>query len=132
MSLEGELYSRATTHGDLSALIGGRFEYLRIPDGPTYPVCSYRRVTQSEPARASGTDGVLRQVTIQIDGWSRDPGEARDLRDAIFSAFNRWAADGSAAGTVVQHSFHDNTVDQYEDDTGVYHTSLDFRVYYEE
>jgi len=132
VSLEGELYDRATNYAGLADLIGSRFEYYRLPDSPIYPACTYHRVTQAEPARASGTDGALREATVQVDGWTRDAIAIQSLRDEIFAAFNRWAADGSNSGTVVQQSFHQSTVEQYEDDTGIYHVSLEFRMFFED
>jgi hypothetical protein len=131
MSIQGEVYNRAATHSGLSGLVSDRIYYLKVPASVTYPCVSYQLFGDTHPARASGTDHALKSVTLQVDGWSENRDDHRQLRAEIEAAFNRWAADGSAYGTVVQQAFHQQSNDLYEDDTQIYHVTADFQVWYE-
>ncbi|OQX65418.1 MAG: hypothetical protein B5M51_00810 [Anaerolinea sp. 4484_236] len=91
MSLEVELYTRATTHAGLSALIGKRFYPRRIPVNPTYPLVVYRIVGSPTPDTPTHDGAAERSVTaVQMDCFADDSDAARTLGDQVRSAFNCW------------------------------------------
>ncbi len=54
VSVEGAIFTRATTHAGLSALISTRAYLVRAPQNPTLPIVVFTRVS-SEREHAMGS-----------------------------------------------------------------------------
>jgi len=63
MSFESELFDRVTTHGSTQPLIGTRFYPLNLPQSPTYPAATYRRVSTA-PVYARENSSAFKRVRV--------------------------------------------------------------------
>jgi len=66
---------------------------------------------------------------FQFDVWSPNGPEAIEVAELIEKAFDRYK--GLMAGTKpIKQGVYDNTQEFYEEDTGLYHVSVDVFFYY--
>lgn len=68
MSVETALYTRLTTHEGLKALIGARAYPLRLPQEPTLPAVTYRRISGAHIQELGGP-AALAQALFQVSCW---------------------------------------------------------------
>ena len=130
MSVEGAIYSRATTHGGLSALISTRAYFVRGPQKPIKPFLVFTRVS-SEREHAMGLDANPTHARFQFMAMAADADGARNVADQIKAAFDRWS--GTVDTTVIQGTLRDGAdLDLYDDTTKTYMASVDFMIHYEE
>ena len=131
MTVETAIYTRATTHAGLSALITGRAHFKRAPQKQTLPYVVFARVSTNRPS-AMGADAGIARARFQFDGWSDTADGARALGEQIRSAFQRWS---TTTGASVQDSFVLNDFDGFDEDAdedGLHRATLDFEIIYEE
>lgn len=130
MSVEGAIFTQATTHAGLSALISTRAYFVRGPQNPTKPFVVFTRVS-AEREHASGTDANPTHAGFQITAMAADASGARDVADQVKLAFDRWS--GTVDSTVIQGTLRDGSdLDLYDDVTKTYMVPVDFTVHYEE
>ena len=130
MSVEGAIYTQATTHAGLSALISTRAYLGRGPQNPTLPILVFMRVS-SEREHAMGADANPTHARFQLMAMAGDADEARGVADQVKLAFDRWS--GTVDGTVIQSTLRGGAdLDLYDDTTKTYMALVDFMVHYEE
>lgn len=110
MSVEESLYSRATTHAGLSALIGTRFYPVRLLEDATLPAMRYQLIS-TPPADYRDHDAPQDRYLyrIQLDGLAATADAAISLREQIVAAFDGWSS-----GTAVGNSFVENQFTDYD------------------
>jgi hypothetical protein len=128
MTVETELFTRLTTYPGLNALVGTRVYPNKLPQDPTLPALSYRRVSAVRPS-AMGSDIGLARARFQVDVWAATYASARAVAEQLRQALQRWR---TTTGTIVQDSFVLNETDLYEDTTEIHHVAMDFEINYEE
>ena len=130
MSVEGAIFTQATTHAGLSALISTRAYLARGPQNPTLPILVFTRVS-SEREHAMGSDANPTHARFQLMAMADDAGEVRDVADQVKLAFDRWS--GTVDGTVIQGTLRDGAdLDLYDDTTKTYMAAIDMMIHYEE
>lgn len=91
MGAGAQIYSRATTHSGLSALIGTRCYPGRLPSSPTLPAITYRRVALSTDEHVDHDGPPGREVAqFQLDCYDDTPDGAAALADQVVAAFHCW------------------------------------------
>jgi len=128
-AIEEAVFDRSQTFAGLNTLIGTRFFPMKLPQNPTYPACTYNRIS-SEHIRAMGADPGLARVRIQIDCWETQYSLVKVLQRQVRLAFERWS--GTHAGVTVDDSLIETTFDNYDEDTNIYQVSIDFDVIFTE
>ena len=100
----------------------------RLPDKPTLPALVYRVI--SNVGEISHDGGVeLRNPRVQLDAWANRQAEAESLADAVTAALNGYRGVMGDVGYTAAWRLEDST-DLYEQETGFYRVSLDFRGWY--
>jgi len=135
VSVESEIYTRLTTFAGLMALISDRVYPNLLPQEPTYPAISYRRVTADRP-HAMGVDAGVVFARFQFDVWDEDDeagdagyDSAKAVAEQVRLALQRWR---TTADTIVQDTLFLTEQDLYEDELKVHHIAMDFQIIYEE
>lgn len=133
MTLEELLYAHVTSYPTVQAYIGQRLYPVTLPQNPTYPAATYRRVSTNVQYTRDG-DGVGRarfQVDCYATMYSQIISLANVMEDAL-EAFTSTMGPNVSRTTVV------NRMDDYEwfllasGETDVYRIPIDCIVYYVE
>ncbi len=110
-------------------LNGGRVYPQNLPHGPELPAQTYQVISGNRRYTHSG-DAKVPQKRIQVDNWSKNYGEARQMAGQTIEALSGFM--GAMQDTDVGKSHLENEQDAYNPDTGMYHVPLDFKIgYYE-
>lgn len=132
MSIEAAIYSRASGHAGLSALVSSRIYPMgEVPQNPVLPFVAWRRIS-TQRQWAGGSDAAVVSARFQFDAVAASFIECRLLAAQIDAAFRRWR--GTLAGTTVQDSLFETEIDLHEPDAGLsgeFHTAIDYRIFYE-
>lgn len=126
--IEETLYTRLSGFAGLTALVGVRVYPNRMPQDVTLPAVSYRRVASGRERAMGANPGIVR-ARFQVDAWAATYAAARNVREQIRLALERW---NTTTGTTVDDVFVESDIDLYEDDTKIHHLSMDFEVIYRE
>lgn len=112
----------------IEQLVSGRIHASRLPDKPTLPAVVYRVVTN---AGAISHDGPveLRNPRVQLDVWGARPADIEPVAEAITEALLGYRGPMGDVEYTAGWVFADST-DLYEQDTGLYRVSMDFRGWY--
>lgn len=126
MSIESALYDRLSGYTDLTDLVGARI-YPLANRGETYPAVSYFKVSAS-PVSSMGSDTGTWQYRMQVDVWAEAYSSMMDVKVEVLNALQRW----TDTTTGVDDTFLDNEQQMLEGDAELYHTALDFMIWYHE
>lgn len=126
--IEEVLHTRLSGFAGLATLVGDRVYPNIMPQNVTLPAVSFRRVT-SRRERAMVADPGIVRGRFQFDAWASTYDAARDVREQIRLALERW---DTTVDTAVDTIFVESEVDLYEDDTEIHHLVIDFEVIYRE
>lgn len=126
MSIESALYSRLSGYTALTDLVGGRIYPLANMD-EVYPALSYFKVS-GYPVSSMGSDTGTWSYRMQVDVWAKSYGSMMDTKIEVINALQRWS--DTAKG--VDDTLLDNEQQMLEGDVGIYHTALDFMIWYHE
>lgn len=135
MAIETLIFTRLSTFGGLTALIGTRVYPNIAPQNAARPFVTYRRVTSDRPAAMGSDSGVVR-ARFQFDTFAEDDetevgfDDAAAIRAQIRAALKRWR--DPVGPPVVQDTFLVSEIDLYEDDTRLHHLADDYEVNYRE
>lgn len=115
-SIETAIEARALAHG-LSNLLGAtatpmRFYPVDAQQGSQLPFVTYQ-VISDPPPHVMGADKES-QARVQFDVWASSWLSAREVRDELLDAFDRWA--GVSGGTTVDRSVCENRGFQVQTD----------------
>jgi hypothetical protein len=99
MGVRQSIFTRATSHAGLSALIGSRCYPDQLPEDVTLPALRYQLVsTPPQDYRDHDSNPPDRWIyRYQIDGWDSTPDAAATLGQEMKNAFEGWA-NGTAVG----------------------------------
>ena len=137
MTIEAVIFTRLSTFAGVTALVGDRTFFVEVPQNSEMPAISYRRIT-GERIPVMGVNSGLVRALFQFDCWSGEKAdgtrgsvdEARAVADQVIKALDRWT---NTVGTVVQDSFPRRDLDlPPEEDGKMYHSAVDFEIFFEE
>jgi hypothetical protein len=121
VSLESDLFTKLSTHGGLSALVGTRIYPNRLPDNPTLPACVYQRISTLNHL-ASG-DVPLIRARMQIDCWSDSYVTAGNVAVQVHAALDMASSSGLEA------SIPEDEDDMYDTDAQLHRKRIDFFIW---
>lgn len=131
--VEDALVDRARNFAGLTALIGTsptcRFYPVKLPQGPTYPACTYH-IVSSPVVSAMGVDTGIARPRFSVTCWARTFKEARDLATQVRKCFQRyhtvWAGPNNSVE--ILEIWKLTHMDLYDDAAKVFYRVVDFRV----
>lgn len=129
MSFETTIFSRLSGFAGLSSLVSSRIYPNTLPQNPTLPALTFRRVS-TVPFSAMSNDTGVTRCRLQVDVWARKYSDLDAVGDQVRQALQRWRNTG--AGTEVLSSFYLNAVDLYEPENEIHHRAMDFEIDYRE
>ena len=88
-SLRRNIYLNCTTNPAVSALIGDRIYFGRLPEGVVLPAVSFSQVTDTDAAYRAHGEAAERAVgQISFNCWAETADGAADLADALVAAWS--------------------------------------------
>jgi len=125
VAVEDAIYSRASGHAGLSALISTRIYPGLAPQDVTLPAVVYQRVSSVPESLLTADTDVIRdrfQFTVLASSYE----SAVNVGIQIRSALQRW--QGIESSVTIEDSYLLNEIDLYEDETEVFQKVIDFEI----
>lgn len=129
MTVEADLYSRVSTYAGFVNLASTRIYYSSAPQKPTMPYATFSRIS-SIRHHMMGSDAGVVHARFQFDAWASTPDSARALLEQIRQAIQRHR--GTSTVTIDDILIESDIDLEKEDDSKIYHSSLDAIVIYRE
>jgi len=126
MSLITDVYTRLTTYAGLVALISTRVYAVEAPANITDPYCVYMQVS-SDRRYSHGGYSNLQKSRIQVSCYAPTYEASKTVAVQVIAAVESWPSVNVTIGA----AFVQNEIDMFEDETGLYHTPVDFLVWYQ-
>lgn len=127
--LEAAIKSRLGAYGGLTALVASRVYPLQLPQRPTLPAVTYRRI-DGPREHAMGADPGLAHPRIQVDSWGASYADTKAVATQVRGALQRWR--GIAAGVEVLAVYLQGDEDGYEPETKQWRVRQDWIVWHRE
>lgn len=131
-ALEEAIFARLNASTGVTSIVGSRIHPARLPQNPTYPAITYRRISGRSDMHQSGLSG-MGEGRIQISCWTEiaeqgggDYPQAKDLREEVRLALAGFR--GTTAGVEIQSSDLTADLDLFEEELGVHQAAMDFFV----
>lgn len=125
--IEGELYTRLTTHAGTAALVGTRVWPLVMPQGGKLPAIVYQKVSDVRVYSHDGDSDLIRS-RFQVSCYAKNYDDVKALEAQVVDALSGYA--DRTLGTPVEASFMDMAFDDYEPDVKIYRVMVDFKVWH--
>lgn len=115
-------------------IIGGRMYVMRAPDNPTFPMCTYQRISNVREHCVSKEKASFTDTIFQIDCWVREEqtfAVLRSLAAAIRTVLDDFR--GITSGVDIQAILSENEFDQPWDDTSkIFGVTQRYRIFHRE
>lgn len=121
MTVESDIKSALDDYAGLSALVGSRNYFIRLPDQPTYPNTVINRITSTPQTTLSGRNA-KQQARFQIDCRGTTYESARNVAAQVVSAME--------AATAFTAVLLDDSDFPYEPEVLTYRVVLEFSVWF--
>lgn len=134
MSAEKVIRDRLNSHAGVNALVAGRIYPLLLPQEPTYPAITYRRVASSRIQSVHSDPGMAR-VQIQVTCWALSYDSVRSVTEQVRLALERYgtAVTGTTlSGLTVYDIYMGSEADSYEPEIDAFASSVDYTVIHAE
>lgn len=131
--IEEAVESRLSGWTALTDLVGTRIHPVRLPqvsrtsDG--LPALSYTRASSVRVHSHQGGSGLAAPV-FQFDAWASDYSTAKAVINEVRKALVGFR--GTVDGVRIDAGLAQSERDEFEDDTGIYRTTIDIRVWHGE
>ena len=111
------------------ALCGGRVWPMKLPQKPTLPAITYRKISGPRIQTHDGASG-LAHPRIQISCWAETYLAAKQLAEEVRQDLDGFS--GAMGATHVGSMFLSNETDLYDPETGRWHIPVDFILFHDE
>lgn len=128
-TVEDAVGARLAATSGVTDLTSTRIYAMHLPQRPTLPAVTYRKLSGPRIHAMSADPGVA-HPRFQLDAWGKTYEAAKDLQAAVNAALSRWR--GTQSGVTILASFLKNELDIYEDESGDYHAISDFVIWHRE
>lgn len=91
MGVEADLYTKLSTYGGLTALVGSRIKPAPLPEDIVLPAVSWQLVSDPPNMNLSGVDN-FRQPRFQVTAWANSRLATIDVAEQILAALDNWTA----------------------------------------
>jgi len=121
------LFSLLTANSDVAALVGTRVYPVKMPDDPQLPAISLQVADGDRGDSLEGSDGLASEL-VQIDCWSRDMDQVKDLAKKARAALRGYR--GTVAGLTIGGILGWRETDLFDEDAEIFHVSCLCRVWH--
>jgi len=130
MSIEDAIFTRGSTFGGLTALIGTRIYPVQAPQNAIAPYVTYQMISNPRE-HAMGADPGVAHPRFQFSPFATTRTAAKAITLQLIACYSRWR--GVVASVDVLDSFLENEVDLGFDDTLLlYQRAVDFLISHRE
>lgn len=126
--LEEGIVTYLTSVTVLVALQGNRVWPNRLPQNPTLPATTFREISNVPEYSHNGPSG-YENVRMQFNCWATDPLAAKQLARALKRALSGFK--GMMGSSSIGGCFLANSMDDFDDPTGLSRVIVDFEFEYE-
>lgn len=126
--MEEAFKARLLADSDIRAKVNTRVDWGDRPQAKGLPAITLETISDPRPQHMAGVQE-LRSTFVQVDVWSLDKLEARDLRELVIAAS---LPAGTVGATRFGRSFVENTHSSWEktDNAIVYRERIDLTVWH--
>lgn len=122
--IEEAIYSRLSTFSASSGVFSGRVYDLLLPQNPTYPCCSYNRVSSQRFQSHDAAVGMARSI-FRINCWGSTYAHSTDGAEAVRKTWDGFF--GTVASVQVSAALVGTQIDLFEEERNVrtYQTNVE-------
>jgi hypothetical protein len=128
-TIEDAIGAKLAATSGVTDLTSTRIYAMHLPQRPTLPAITYRKISGVRIHAMSADPGVA-HPRFQVDSWGKTYESAKDVEVQVRAALSRWRGDQS--GVTILASFVENEIDLFEDETGDYRIITDFVIWHRE
>lgn len=120
-SLHGAVRTLLYNDTAVRAIVDSRIYPMKMPMGATFPALTIHMISDSrDHVTGHGTP------RYQVSCWAEDFAIVQDLSEAVISCLVRYK--GVASGNHIKQIAYIGSRDAMEDETGLFHIPVDFKV----
>lgn len=132
MEIGEALYSYLSGYAGLTALVSKRIYPNKLPQKTVYPAVTYQRISGSRDHEFK-TDSSLVHPVYQISCWDTSRKGADAAAKQVRLALQNYSGTmGGVGGVVVSAVLMEDEPEDYEPDTEIYSTKMDFEIWHYE
>jgi hypothetical protein len=112
---EASLYYEVVNTAGISAIISSRFYPAgEVPQDANVPYATYQRVSNVQ-VRHQTANSSLNQYRYQIECWAKTEKGARDLREQMLTALDRFSGEMGESGSTntIRDTFHEGDTQDF-------------------
>ncbi len=135
MTIQQAIHAYLLADGSLSALLGTRVHWARLPQNPTYPSLMLEAISSPAVSDMEGETTLRRmrvQATVYHPGYVEATAVLKALRDAIHGFSGVMGGSGGVEVESIDLESGDQERDGVDDDLDVMTKQLDFVVWFQE
>jgi len=130
MSAQVIVYTLLSQASGLTALVDARIYPDVMPDAPTLPAVTFQKTGGSSDVGAESNPSTAK-ANIQVTVWAKSRLDTTALTKQVRLALER-KRNITVASVPLNDIFCDSDIDDYDHDTKVYFTHIDFRVFFKD
>ena len=129
MLIEEGLITYLLAQSGVTAYVGEQIHFVHAPQNVTAP---YIIIIKISGVREHSHDGSseLAHPRFQLSVFANTYSEVKGIASALQTVLQTYS--GTMGSVNVDVVFYDNEVDMYEQETGLYHTALDYIIWHTE
>lgn len=119
MNIRQKVFQKLNGETDAGSRVWG----MKAPAGTDTPYIVFYVVSKEQLKAMDGYIG-LKRPRVQVSCFGGTFQEAGELAEEVVEVLSDWGE--------VSYALHENEVDQYDEDTGIYHIPVDFMIGHKE
>jgi hypothetical protein len=128
-SIEESIFYKLANDTNVKAIVASRVYPIRLPQNVTLPCITYQRIStprlhNHDKARATA------DPRLQLTTWDDNPKDVKTLSDAVRTCLDGYK--GTVQSVVIQGTLSDDENSDYDPESQIYWTNLDFIIWHEE
>lgn len=131
-TIEQAVYEKLTGASAITALVDGRIFPLLAPQKVKSPFIVYRRISSTRVKNIDTGPSFVANTRLQIDCYSADEDEMRDLREIVRLTLDGWRNLSAAVAVKGSSLLNDQSMLEDQVDPKLYRASMDFMITHDE
>lgn len=131
LNLEESLFDKLSKDTSVKALVASRVYPIRLPQKVTLPCLTYQRISTPR-VHTHDLAGGTAHPRIQITCWDDDPKGCKALADTVRTCLDGFRGTMGTGGATVYATLSDDENADYDPESQIYWTILDFIIWHAE